>query len=847
MTDPTAISQANSIEEVSDLGSGDAGLWAYWMGQEAIAERAEEDWIKRGDVIVKRYRDERSNATPDGQQASKMNILWSNVETLMPTLYARTPKPDVDRRWKDGMTPTARLAALLLQRCLTFACDTSGFDDVMKPAVKDKLLPGRGVARVLYVPHFGDVIPETPAAGAQPGDATAAPSAAATPPETLGSAQTEADEREANDDSADDDAIIDAPGDEKSKGDQPREVVYEEVVPRYVYWKDYREGPARQWCEVPWIRYRSYLTRDELKKRFGNKKAQLVTLDYTPEGHTQSDKDKTPPDLFKKAVVHEYWDKGERRVVWLAPLTPDLILDEEDDPLGLPEFFPNPDPLLATTTTDTRIPVPDYAEYQDQARKIDKLTARIDKLTDALKVIGVYPGEEKQTLSQLFDAGDTRLVPVHDWANWSDKGGLAGFIEWIPIKQVAEVLIQLYDARDREKAILYEITGIGDIMRGMTSPDETLGAQELKSVFATRRITPQQKRVAAFARDLLRLMSGIIAGHFSDKTISTITGYPQLVPVPQLPPKPQPSASVQFEIQLYQQWQQGQQQAQQQQSQAGAPGASSSPAAPQGGNAVPPAPSRGAGAGVAPGGPPQQQQPPQPPQPPPLSQEAQQFAQQTAQWQQQAQQVQALQGENQKRQAAFAEACQLIREDGVHGFKIDIEADSTIAPDEQAEKAARTEFLGKFVPLMENVIPLAQGNPALAALAKEIALFGVRGFPVARSLEETIEEAFDAIAKMPPQPAAGAGKAAGKQGPTPQELAVKKNSDDVKLQIARENNMEKMANQEQDLRADMIKAEVQQEHDRSELALKVGRGAKQDALAAARLTHIEGRNAEGLT
>src|SRR5258708_34522273 len=51
---------------------------------------------------------------------------------------------------------------------------------------------------------------------------------------------------------------------------------------------------------------------------------------------------------------------------------------------------------------------------------------------------------------------------------------------------------------------------------------------------------------------------------------------------------------------------------------------------------------------------------------------------------------------------------------------------------------------------------MAQGNPALADLAKEFALFGARGFKVARSLEETIEKAFDALKQMPPAPAKGA-------------------------------------------------------------------------------------------
>src|SRR5262249_37886465 len=151
-----------------------------------------------------------------------------------------------------------------------------------------------------------------------------------------------------------------------------------------------------------------------------------------------------PADLYKKALVREYWDKAKRQVVWIAPGTSDMVLDEIDDPLRLPDFFPNPDPLLATTTNDKRIPVPDYVEYQDQARELDAITGRIDKLVTALKVAGVYPGEEKAVLQQLIDSGtENKLIPVHDWQNWSDRGGMKTFIEWLPIEQIAQTLIQL--------------------------------------------------------------------------------------------------------------------------------------------------------------------------------------------------------------------------------------------------------------------------------------------------------------------------------------------------------------------------------------------------------------------
>ena len=107
-----------------------------------------------------------------------------------------------------------------------------------------------------------------------------------------------------------------------------------------MFWEDYREGPARQWSELPWVRFRAYLTRDELIARFGPEKGRKVNLDHAPRGGSESLKDDPPPDVFKKAIVHEVWDKAAKRVIWYAPGTPDLILDQQDDPLRLPGFFP---------------------------------------------------------------------------------------------------------------------------------------------------------------------------------------------------------------------------------------------------------------------------------------------------------------------------------------------------------------------------------------------------------------------------------------------------------------------------------------------------------------------------
>jgi hypothetical protein len=170
--------------------------------------------------------------------------------------------------------------------------------------------------------------------------------------------------------------------------------------------------------------------------------------------------------------------------------------------------------------------------------ELDTITSRIEKLTRALKVAGVYAGSEKAVLQQLVDdSSDNKLIPVEDWAGFAgDKGGLNGLIQWLPVEQIARVLVQLYDARERLVRIIYQTTGIADILRGETNPTETLGAQQLKTQFATRRITKAQKDVARFARDLLRLRGAVMARHFSPSTLALMSGLPE--PMPALPPPP---------------------------------------------------------------------------------------------------------------------------------------------------------------------------------------------------------------------------------------------------------------------------------------------------------------------
>src|SRR5665213_4218804 len=122
MADLTVTLSAGSAETREDFGKGDVGTFAFWQTQEKIAEKQERNWIRQGRKVNKRYMDDRADQAATGRDYKRYNILWSNVETLKPVLYARTPKADVQRRFKD-QDPVGRLASELLERAINYSLE----------------------------------------------------------------------------------------------------------------------------------------------------------------------------------------------------------------------------------------------------------------------------------------------------------------------------------------------------------------------------------------------------------------------------------------------------------------------------------------------------------------------------------------------------------------------------------------------------------------------------------------------------------------------------------------------------------------------------------------------------
>jgi hypothetical protein len=462
-----------------------------WYNCIAQYERTFKEWEGRADKIVKRYRDDqRSRNNPN----SRFNILWSNVQTITPAVFARLPRPDVSRRFRDN-DPIGRVASMMLERALEYEIEHYGdYASAMKQCVQDRLLGGRGTSWVRYEPHI---------VGEAGDEADGAPDDGYQITEDIDEAETEGGIHREN---------------------QER-IEYECAPVDYVHWRDFGLTVARTWEEVTAVWRKVYMGRPALVERFGEELGGKIPLDTKPD--TSKTYNEKMGEGAKEACVYEIWDKTSGEVIWLSKSMGE-ILDTRADPLQLENFWPCPKPMFSTLTTDSLVPVPDFVLYQDQARQLDTLADRIDGFIQALKVRGVYDASEP-SLARLFSEGENNaLLPVKNYGAFSEKGGLQGAINLVDIKPIAEGLNMAYQAMEQVKGQIYEIMGIADIQRGQTDPNETLGAQIIKSNNASGRLKTMQHDVVNFATSLLCIKAQIICQHFTDDTIVKISGAMQL-------------------------------------------------------------------------------------------------------------------------------------------------------------------------------------------------------------------------------------------------------------------------------------------------------------------------------
>lgn len=464
---------SESIESLDQFKSGPVGDHERWADEMDAARKASKDWRKAGAKTVKRFK------ATHTQEIFRLNLFYSNVNTVQSMMFGKLPEITFSRTNQDPNDDVARVAAMMLERMLSadIGTPTDQYSEALKNCLQDRLLPGLGIARVRY---------------------------------TFETADQEIA------------AITDIDGAEVEAARTEEQIINEQAPIDYVFWDDFLWGPARVWSEVPWVAFKTFLTNDEVSERFGEKVAKTIAMESQKSLYNESDDDgdKESHDAWMRAEVWEIWNKEDKTVIWWNKGAA-KILDKKEDPLKLEGFFPVPEPMAANLTTSAYMPIPDFKMCEDLYNEVDRLEQRIHKITEAIKVVGVYDQSVEGVKRMLTEGAENDLIPVDNWASLAEKGGLNGVVDWMPIQEIAGTLQHLIARRNDAKAMLYEINGISDIMRGAQATGGAVSATErqLEARFSSVRIQALQDEFAKYATDLIRLRAEVVAKHFQPQSI----------------------------------------------------------------------------------------------------------------------------------------------------------------------------------------------------------------------------------------------------------------------------------------------------------------------------------------
>ena len=785
--DATADRISSQKETYTTSQAGDPS--SKWLAEIRASKQREEKWRKKALDILARFRNERgleihSNKPTD----KKTNILWSNTEVLMSHLCTDLGTPDVRRMFPQPgkKTKVARLAAEVLEK--TMVCEGHAFDVTaeFESAIEDSLLPGRGQVWI---------------------------------------------------------DLEEGEGIENKDADDSNPMWLEAKI-NHVDWEQYLEGPSRRWDQVPWVGRMHLFEKEDLEREFPEY-ADQIPLNYELDNTNEQTKESlvgAGRETISRAPVWEIWCKTTKERIYVAEDYP-KILKVDADPYRLKDFFPGPPPLYAIKTTNTRIPVPLFIQYQDQADELDRLTTRRYRLVETAKYCGLYGavGETDDTMQDLSRLEDGEFIPFKGFAVLQQAGGLASAFLTRDLGPIMAAIQGVENAKSEVVQTIYEITGISDIIRGSSDANETYGAQKLKARFGSNRSSRRQRVVQRFVRDAYRLKAEVIAEHYPRDQLAEMTGIPM--------PTTQEQDQAKRAIQEYQMGVQRMQQMQHPQlpppggmppqpgmmpQHPALPAQQQNPVSPTGPMGIPPQhPPMGAG----------QPMPGQPPQPGAMPQGAPQTGAQPAM----AQPAPSMPPIDPESMAHIQEVLSAVPWEDISGvlrsnarrlFMVDVETDDTAFDDEESTKENALEFMKALFDVLGQILPACQANPMLFPLAKEIIMFVVDAFKVGQVFEDTLNDTFEKLQKMPPpQQGANDPKAAAAQA-SAQLDAAKTQNEQQRIQNtaaeAQQNAQEfqlkmQTAAQEARQKQELHQADMQSEQ------MNAQREAQKDAIAMQKL------------
>ncbi len=512
--------ESEKAEEAKNDPRDSVGYWLKWA---KATLKASKNHRLNSKSAYEEYENHEASDDPNSNESTDKStrsnpLYWASSKIIEPAFYSRTPKLVGIRRF-DIDDPIAQLSGTIAERLGTIAVESCDFDTVMQSVVSDFIHADKAAPQVIYECDFEEVENRINLVQAMLEDGV-------TP---VPDVYLREDGTEYTDEVKQDAAGFFGTEIKKIPTNQK---VYLSVLS----YDDVLHTPdAKTEAEIKEKAYYFRMSKDEATKRFPDCADKINWKTKKGQGEDGHEEDHgSSADL--EDVEGEYiegwecWSLPNKMVYWVSKQYQEGFLDKKPDPYGLKDFFPSPKFIIGSKPSKSLYPKPAYNRGKKTLKELHKLTNKVFELIHGIRRRALVDGANEDIIFALNDLEGGEFVAVENLQALVSKGDVDSLVYWIPVQELVSAIGELQTLEEKFKNDWFEWFGVPDILRGISDPIETLGAQQIKAQSAHDRFKYAKKQIQRVARDAIEMMVDLMLGTYSDEKIMKLVGFDYMSP-----------------------------------------------------------------------------------------------------------------------------------------------------------------------------------------------------------------------------------------------------------------------------------------------------------------------------
>ena len=279
--------------------------------------------------------------------------------------------------------------------------------------------------------------------------------------------------------------------------------------------------------EITEMAYKFCMPKEEAEEKFNPKGTRKLPYKTSQEDDEEASKKEYLADNEPGQYLHgwECWCSKTKTVYYVCEEWKYGILEKQPDPLGLVGFFPSPAFILTTKHRKSMYATPSWVFLESIANQLHTLYRRIHRLIDGIRRRALVRGGSPELIDELNRLEGEEYLSTGNLDEILEKSSLQDMVEWLPVKELVEALSESLKLKEDFKQEFYEQFGLPDILRGISDPQETAAAQELKTDNANDSFRYDKEQIINCLKQAAEMMLDLSLREFSDEKIARICGY----------------------------------------------------------------------------------------------------------------------------------------------------------------------------------------------------------------------------------------------------------------------------------------------------------------------------------